>query len=176
MIFKSNRYELTEQNIDNAYIMTATKTFSPSGQNGVWTDELAERHVICRGDTFYYHEIFFNFLIHDEIAGSNLKNDTATAKVLMADTDYQFNTILPGLALESSTGQTLKDTVQWQYDIEQLFDKHTIMMSAAGVIDRDEDVGGAILMISVFIMMIAALLWIRNKVIRRNADSGSPAL
>ncbi len=168
LIFSRNGYELTEQKKENAYIMTAARTFSPDGSP--WKDEMSEWSVTCRNDTFYYQEDFFNFLIHDEISGSDLKKDSATAKVLMADTEYLFRTILPGRVLESSAGQILKDTVQWQYDIEQLFGRRTINMSASSRIERDEDVAGALMLIAILILAVSLLLWIRNKSLTRFRD------
>lgn len=169
-IFSRNGYELTEQKKENAYLITAVKHFSPSGKLSTGSDELSERRVMCRRDTFYYHETFLNFLIRDELSGSNLNKDTATAKVLMADTDYLFQMIFPGRILEASTGQVLNDTVQWQYDVEQLFHKQEFVMEASSVIDRDEDVSGVLMMIAALVLAISALLWYRNKSLSRAGE------
>ncbi len=123
---------------------------------------------MCRNDTFYFREVFHNYLIRDEIASSNLKKDAATAKVLMADTEYLFMVIMPGRVIESATGQVVRDTVQWQFDIEELFPAETLNMSAASVIERDEDVSGVLILVSVLLIILSGLMWYRNRIVSKN--------
>lgn len=166
-IFERNGYRMTEIKKENALILTAAKSYPTNGHQSEHSDELSRISVICRNDTFYYREVFHNYLIRDEIASSNLKKDTATAKVLMADTEYLFMVIMPGRVVESATGQAVRDTIQWQYDIEELFPAVSLNMSAASVIERDEDVSGVLILVSVLLFLLSGLMWYRNKIVRK---------
>lgn len=164
-IFLRNHYQLIEEKKDHAYYLIAIKSFPPASGEKPFGDELAEFRITSRHDTFYFREHFFNFLLRDEVDSSSIRKDTAMVKVLMADTEYEFKTIMPGLITYAGIGESARDTALWQYDIESLFHRRTLSMTTFSCIHRDEDITYIIYLIAALLLAIAGLMIYRNRVV-----------
>jgi hypothetical protein len=156
-----NGYAILEKTVDDLPCLEATKLFVPSPTDTVLADGFARIAVRRLKDSLFYREEFFTAILTDEVAATELKNDRATAKVLLADTQFEFVTLLPGRILTSSSGDFHQDSTWWSYDIEQLFNNRSFSMAAHSTIAREEELLWIVGLIAVLMMGTGFLLLIK---------------
>lgn len=160
--FKKSGYEIVEKSSEHWVI---TKVYPTSnGRTEVFQDDLSKIFVERRGDQFLFQEEFFNRFIINEIDRSDLKNDRPAAKVLMADTRFEFKTVLPGRIDSINLGAFEERTATWIFDIEQLFQKDSYVMRAHSETARGEWQIWPLLLISFLLFVMAYLFRLKNKI------------
>ncbi len=159
-----NGYDVYERSTDSSYYLVATKATGAFSKNeNVFSDGISSISVRRAGDEFLYHEEFFSAILQEEVEKSDLRNDEATAKVLLADTRFDFVAKLPGRILSVNAGDFDKDEARWTYDIEQLFKHTSFTMEARSSIVREESLIWAVFLIGLILMVIGILLLIKSK-------------
>ncbi len=99
-----------------------------------------------------------------EIERSDLKNDLPAAKVLMADTRFEFITIMPGKIDSINLGTFDQQTATWVFDIEQFLQKESVLMRVHSITARGEWQIWPLLLISILLFIIAYLFRLKNKI------------
>jgi hypothetical protein len=160
-----NGYDVYERTTDSSYYLIGTKTTGAFSKNeNVFSDGISSITVRRIEDEFQYQEEFFSAILHEEVERSDLKNDAATAKVLLADTQFDFVVKLPGRIITVNAGDFDKDEARWKYDIEQLFNHTSFAMEAKSTTARDESLIWVFFLIGIMILFIGVLLLIKSKV------------
>lgn len=159
-----NGYDVYERTTDSSFYLVATKATGAFNKNeNIFSDGISSITVRRIGDEFQYQEEFFSAILQEEVGKSDLRNDEATAKVLLADTQFDFVTKLPGRILSVNAGDFDKDQARWTYDIEQLFKHTSFTMEARSTIVREETLIWAVFLIGLILMAIGVLLLIKSK-------------
>jgi hypothetical protein len=159
-----NGYRTEEKNSDDNFYLVAAKVYTPSKNNGMhFDDELSRISLQKQNDEFLYREEFLTAFVMNEVNASDLRNDKPAAKVLLADTQYNFYTTMPGKIEGISSGEYNKNIAHWNFDIEQLFNHPTLEMATTSSTAREENVNWLILFTGVLLLLISALLAMKNR-------------
>lgn len=153
-----NGYEVYEKATDSSFYLMASKAVGAFTKNeNVFSDGLSSIRIRKAAEEFEYREEFFTAMVVEEVQNSDLRNDEAAAKVLLADTQFDFVTKLPGRMLSVNTGEFDQEEARWRYDIEQLFKNPSFVMEAKSSVARDEALIWVVFMIGVLTMTMGAL-------------------
>ncbi len=155
-----NGYEVYEKSTDSSFHLVASKAVGSFTKNeNVFADGLSSVRIRKADEDFEYHEEFFTAIVVEEVKNSDLRNDEAAAKVLLADTQFDFSTRLPGRMISVNTGEFDQNEARWKYDIEQLFKNASFVMEARSTTERDETLIWAVFLIGAM-MMTMGILWL----------------
>lgn len=153
--FQSYGYHLIERIDNDNFYLTASKIIPPDG----FSDDPFSRLLLNRNDNAYnYSEDFSNHFVIQDIQNSDLKNDLATAKVLLADVEYQFVVVMPGKIVETNANQFHMDTAAWSYDIEQLLNRQNFQMHVNSTVERNDHALWSFAVIAIIVLAIAVLI------------------
>lgn len=159
-----NGYDVYEKTTDSSFYLIATKATGAFNKNeNVFSDGISSVTVRRVEDEFQYQEEFFTSILQEEVGKSDLRNDEATAKVLLADTQFDFVANLPGRIVSVNAGDFNKDEARWTYDIEQLFKHSSFVMEARSSIAREEALVWVVFLIGLMLMIIGVLLLLKSK-------------
>jgi hypothetical protein len=160
-----NGYVVYEKATDSSFYLVGSKDVGDFVKNeNVFSDGLSSIRIRKIEEEFEYREEFFTAIVVEEVQNSDLRNDEAAAKVLLADTQFDFQTKLPGRMLSVNTGEFDQNEARWKYDIEQLFKNPSFIMEAKSSVARDEVLIGVVLMIGLLIMTMGLLWLIKIKI------------
>lgn len=161
-----NGYTVYEKATDSSFYLIGSKSTGPFTKNeNIFSDGISSIRIRKSEDEFQYREEFYTALVIEEVKKSDLRNDEAAAKVLLADTQFDFVTVLPGRMLSVNTGEFDKNEARWSYDIEQLFKHPSFVMEARSSIARNEALIGAVFLIGLILLVMGVLLLIKTKYI-----------
>lgn len=160
-----NGYDVYEKATDSSFYLVGSKTTAAFRKNeNVFSDGISSISIRRVEDEFHYREEFYTAFVMEEVKKSDLRNDEAAAKVLLADTQFDFVTTLPGRMISVNSGEFDKNEARWKYDIEQLFKNPSFIMEAKSSIERDDTLIWAVFMIGLMILVMGFLLLIKTKI------------
>lgn len=162
--FQSYGYHLVERVDRNNFYLTASKIIPPEG---VSDDPFGKVQLNRKNNSYNYTEDFSANFVTQDIQNSDLKSDMATAKVLLADVEYQFVVIMPGKIIETNANQFHLDTASWNYDIEQLLSRPVFHMNISSSVERNDNALWSLAVVAVIVLAIAVLIKLKFKL--RNA-------
>jgi hypothetical protein len=162
--FIKNGYRVEERNQDDDFLIVASKVYTPSKENGThFNDEFSRISLQRQADEFLFKEEFLTAFVMGEISASDLRDDKPAAKLLLADTQYNFFTTMPGKIAGVSSGEFNKNAAHWNFDIEQLFNHTVLEMATTSTIARDENVIWLILLTGVLLVTMGVLFLLKNR-------------
>lgn len=164
-----NGYLVVERTMDDMPALEATKVFVPTRFEPLLKDQVSHISVHQVQDTVFYHEIFSTVFLTGEVAASDLKNDLPAAKVLLAETEFDFLTVLPGKVMAAASGDFSQDSIRWNYDVERMFANASFVMTAQSSVARQEELIWIVYAIGIMMSMIGVLLLIKSHIARRRA-------
>ncbi|HND77537.1 MAG TPA: hypothetical protein PLN79_09610, partial [bacterium] len=146
--FRKNGYELIEKNENDRLTIVAQKVF-PTASHRIekYEDDLSAITVEKEGLRFSYREDFYTKMFKEEIERSDLRNDLPVAKMLMADTKFEFYITLPGKIDSLNSGEFDKakaalDAAQKKYtEYEKVYNRKSadMLVVMAGLVRQLED-------------------------------------
>ncbi len=160
--FSRNGYHLSEHSEEQGMVLLASRTFDANSVRNA-RDEFSEIGITMRGDSVYFSETFFTQIVSEEVKSSDLSNDLSAAKVMMADIKFCFHTVFPGRITDAGSGKNSGDTLKWQYDVEQVFQKPSLKMAGASVIQRGDELSWLTGLIGLLFIVIAGLIVLRQR-------------
>jgi len=171
--FIQNGYRVNEHAETNEFHLVAEKVCPASSSemetcNDAFSKILLER----KNGQFTFTEDFQTQFIRDEIAQTDLKDDRATVRVLMAELQYRFITMLPGKITSSSSGQFHVDTCEWHYDVEQLLTTASLKMTAQSELQRQDHFLWGYLLAGVMLITIGILIYIKLQLHKTTVQNG----
>ncbi|MBL7994673.1 hypothetical protein JNM05_04805 [bacterium] len=159
-----NGYDVYEKATDSSFYLIGSKTVGASTKKeNVFSDGISSIGIRRVEDEFQYHEEFFTAFVMEEVKKSDLRNDEAAAKVLLADTQFDFVTTLPGRMISVNSGEFDQSQARWKYDVEQLFKHPSFIMEAKSSIKRDETLIWAVFLVGLLILTMGVLMLIKMK-------------
>ena len=159
-----NGYDVYEKATDSSFYLIGSKTAGASTKNeNIFSDGISSIGIRRVEDEFQYHEEFFTAFVMEEVKKSDLRNDEAAAKVLLADIQFDFVTTLPGRMISVNSGEFDQSQARWKYDVEQLFKHPSFIMEAKSSIKRDETLIWAVFMVGMLILTMGFLMLIKMK-------------
>lgn len=159
-----NGYDVYEKATDSSFYLIGSKTAGASTKNeNIFSDGISSIGIRRVEDEFQYHEEFFTAFVMEEVKKSDLRNDEAAAKVLLADIQFDFVTTLPGRMISVNSGEFDQSQARWKYDVEQLFKHPSFIMEAKSSIKRDETLIWAVFMVGMLILTMGVLMLIKMK-------------
>ncbi|HMV27593.1 MAG TPA: hypothetical protein PKA26_12005 [bacterium] len=160
--FRKNGYELIEKNENDRLTIVAQKVF-PTASHRIekYEDDLSAITVEKEGLRFSYREDFYTKMFKEEIERSDLRNDLPVAKMLMADTKFEFYITLPGKIDSLNSGEFDKATAHWTYDVDELMEHKSMTMRAHSTADRGDIQIWMVFLIGVLLLLMAYLLRIK---------------
>lgn len=159
-----NGYDVYEKATDSSFYLIGSKTAGASMKNeNIFSDGISSIGIRRVEDEFQYREEFFTAFVMEEVKKSDLRNDEAAAKVLLADTQFDFVTTLPGRMISVNSGEFDQSQARWKYDVEQLFKHPSFIMEAKSSIKRDEALIWAVFMVGLLILTMGVLMLLKMK-------------
>lgn len=157
--FRKNGYELIEKNENDRLTLVAQKVF-PTALHRIekYEDDLSAITVEKEGLRFSYREDFYTKMFREEIERSDLRNDLPVAKMLMADTKFDFYITLPGKIDSLNSGEFEKATAHWVYDVDELMEHKSMSMRVHSTADRGDIQIWLVFLIGVLLLLMAYLL------------------
>lgn len=159
-----NGYDVYEKETDSSFYLIGSKITEASRKSeNIFSDGISSINIHRVEDEFQYHEEFFTSFVMEEVKKSDLRNDEAAAKVLLANTQFDFVTQLPGRMIGVNSGEFDKNEAHWKYDVEQLFKNASFVMEAKSSIQRDETLIWVIFLVGLLILSMGVLMLMKKK-------------
>ncbi len=158
--FAGQQYAVHDYPDGENYFLIAEKSWT----SGDLSDEFAATRIRITDGHISFENKFLTNLVRKDVEVNGLQNDFATAKVLLADLQFSFYTILPGRITESSSGDIRQDTTVWTYDVEQILHHDYFEMSATSMVDRQDGTIWYLFFTGLAMTGISVLLFIKARV------------
>lgn len=174
MFFVNQGYIVHDYAVGDNFFLVAERVKPPA--QDVLNDGFARAQLRVENNRLSFEDKFSTEFIRQDIAESDLKDDLATAKVMLADLEYSFYAIFPARVSESSSGEIRGDTTVWKYDVEQLLHHDRFEMTAVSVVDRADALIWYVFLIGLLLTVIAVLLFIKIHLKQTSAVTGEKAV
>lgn len=174
MFFVNNGYSVHDFAVGDNFLLVAERVKPP--EQAVLNDGFSHVQLRVNDNRLSFADKFSTEFIRQDIAESDLKDDLATAKVMLADLEYSFYAIFPGRISESSSGEIRGDTTVWKYDVEQLLHHDRFEMTAVSVVDRADGLIWYVFLIGCLLTTIAVLLFVKTHLKQTGPATGEKAV
>jgi len=172
--FTANGYTVHDYADEGNYFLIAERVKSPDQPS--LEDAFSRTELTIEDRRINWVDKFSTEFIRRDIENSDLKDNLATAKVMLADLEYSFYAVFPGHITESSSGEIQGDTTVWHYDVEQLLHHDHFEMSASSTVDRQDSLIWYVFLIGVLLVTIGILLFVKTQINRRASPTDEKAV
>ena len=171
LVFKKARlekygYNCREIVTDSSLTLTAERVFLCATDSCEFEDAFGSFRIRRIDNEILFREQFSNHFLMDEVQGSMVRQDTAAAKVLLADTQFDFKILVSGKMVRVNIGEFDRNSAWWRYDIEELYSHEFMVMEAVFSVERRDTIayvgffiGGILVVIALLFLLKYYLAW-----------------